>query len=77
MRINVCLKGHLSCYLAEMQKELVLEVEVPITLKEVIERLGIPLSEVEGAFSGGKWIRLSETIEEGGRIDVLPIIGGG
>jgi sulfur carrier protein ThiS len=75
--IEIHLKGHLCYYQSEKLNEVLLDVEVPVTLEELLFRLGIPASEIEGAFFNGKWILAAEPLNEGGRLDVLPIIGGG
>jgi len=77
LRINIHLKGHLSYYQSEKREEVVLDVEAPVTLEEILAQLKIPVSEVEGAFFDGKWVPLSESLERGGKLDIMPIIGGG
>ena len=54
-----------------------MEVEMPITLKEILDKLGIPAPDVEGAFLDGQWVPVFEPLEKGGRLDLVPIIGGG
>lgn len=77
LRIDVYLKGNLSYYQVEKLEHVVMEVEMPITLKEILDKLGIPASEVEGAFLDGQWVPVFEPLEKGGRLDLVPIIGGG
>lgn len=77
MLFNVHLKGHLSYYQSEKREEVVLDVEAPVTVEEILAQLKIPVSEVEGAFLDGKKVPVSESLERGGKLDIMPIIGGG
>ncbi|MFZ7126974.1 MAG: MoaD/ThiS family protein [Desulfobacterales bacterium] len=47
------------------------------TVKDIIEELGIPESEVKLAFINGVTVPLSQTLEPGDRLGLFPPVGGG
>jgi len=76
MRIH--LGGHLRWYDVEKRARLELTLDAPVTLLQLLERLGVPSAEVAVAAVNGEAAGLQETIVSGSEdVDFYPPSGGG
>lgn len=78
MQIRIRVYGHLNRYLPERQRQIMVELEAPIAVDEVLNRIGLPAQEV--------WIRrLNRTeqvygdrvLQDGDQLELFPLVAGG
>ena len=76
MRVTVRLKGQLCWYDKERRKEVTLEAPF-LTVRTILQELGIPESELYMATVDGIKVSLDQPLKDEATVELLPAIGGG
>ncbi len=78
MKSSVTLKvhGHLRWYI-QQRKRLLVDLRCPKTAGEIVERAGIPGSEVGALRLNGRKIDTDKLVCPGDVLDVIPVLAGG
>ena len=75
--VTVKLHGHLAWYLAGRQEELTVQVSAGTTLDDLVRQLGVPGPEVWLVARNGVHVKGGETLAEGDRVELIPVVAGG
>jgi molybdopterin converting factor small subunit len=75
--MHIHLGGHLSFYDAERRSWIEWPDAVPLTLRTLAERLGLPLGEVAFVAVNRRLAELDEVAHPGDRVEFFPPMGGG
>ncbi|MES0360073.1 MAG: MoaD/ThiS family protein [Anaerolineales bacterium] len=76
--MRLYLGGYLNFYNPQHGNWLVVDINQPSHLKEVLVELGIPVSDVYLVVLNGQLVELSETIVSGeDEVKLYPAVGGG
>lgn len=54
-----------------------LELDGPLTVRELAEKIGLPLSEIKIVMLNGRHATLDQRINDNDRIGYFPAVGGG
>jgi len=76
VRVTVRLKGQLCWYDKERRREVTLEA-TSLTVRAILQELGIPESELYMATVDGAKTSLDQPLKDGATVELLPAIGGG
>lgn len=76
VRATVRLKGQLCWYDKERRKEVTLEAP-SLTVRTILQELGIPESELFMATVDGIKVSLDQPLKDEATVELLPAIGGG
>lgn len=77
MLCKVSLLGYLNRYVKDLQANVEIEVDILMTPLDILEKLGIPFSEVEAVFIDGKMARFTEPLTEVKKVEFLATVSGG
>jgi sulfur-carrier protein len=79
MKIEIHLFASLSKYLptGAVDRTFVLEVSQEVSIKDVLNQIGVPLAEVKLIFLNGIHAKDTNNLKEGDRLAFFPPIGGG
>ncbi|HAH07750.1 MAG TPA: molybdopterin synthase sulfur carrier subunit [Elusimicrobia bacterium] len=77
MRYDVTAHANLRHYLPGALEKTQVESPSPLTVRELLERLRIPESEVMSASVGGTTRKLEDRLAEDCEVDLLPVLSGG
>lgn len=76
--MKLYLGAHLNFYHPRKENWLVVELEGPTRLVDILERAGIPVGEVQLVVVGGETVELTEAvISPGDEVRLFPAVGGG
>ncbi len=76
--MRLYLGGYLDFYNPESGGWLEIELDQPTKLSEVLEKLGIPLGDVQLFVLNGELVELGETMVSGqDEVKLFPAVGGG
>ncbi len=74
VKLHAVLKKHLA---AETQGVTTVEIREGATVRELIERLGIPLDHAGMKVSGSEQLELTSVLHEGQEVSLFPPLAGG
>ena len=77
MLCKVYLLGYLNRYFKNFKDNFEIEVDRLMTPLDILEKLGIPFSEVEAVFIDGKMARFTEPLAEVKKVEFLATVSGG
>ena len=76
--MRIFLGGHLNFYHPKKHKWLVVELEEPARLANLLNDAGIPLTEVQLVAINGEVVQLQNAlVSEGDEVKVFSAVGGG
>ncbi|MCX7786832.1 MAG: MoaD/ThiS family protein [Spirochaetes bacterium] len=77
MAQEVTVKIFASLFRWTRKPEVQVSLEGPISLRALLERLGIPEEEVAVIIRNGKQVKIDSEVEPGDTISLFPVIDGG
>ncbi len=77
MAIRIRLRGNLRKYSPDKRETTTLQTDVPISLRDLMRRLGIPEEEVSTAAVNGKLAPETQQVAPGDDVDLFGPIAGG
>ncbi len=75
--MQIHLGGHLSFYDADRRSWIEWPDAVPLTLRALAERLGLPIGEVALVAVNRRLADFDELVQPGDRVEFFPPMGGG
>jgi molybdopterin converting factor small subunit len=79
MKIEIRLFASLARYLPDKSdgRSLIVEVDDETTVKDILERMRVPLGEVKLIFINGIRSEMESSLKDGDRLGVFPPVAGG
>ncbi|NDY71751.1 MoaD/ThiS family protein [Desulfobacter hydrogenophilus] len=79
MKIEIRLFATLASYAShgEMDADACLSFDGPATIRDAVQRLGVPEQEIKLVFLNGVGVSLDSSLKDKDRVGIFPPIGGG
>ncbi len=77
MDYRITLKGHLFLYEPDKERRIVMGSPTPLTPAQILQKIGIPVSEIYMVASGGKQTPLDVPLSDEQDVELFPVIAGG
>ncbi|MDK2801464.1 MAG: hypothetical protein PWQ70_3083 [Clostridiales bacterium] len=77
INVTFILRGNLMWYPEQKQKAHNLTVEDNLRIIDVINKLNVPIEQINYVIKNGQKVNVNQKLTEGDQIELLPIIVGG
>lgn len=77
INVTFILRGNLMWYPEQKQKVHNLTVEDNLRIIDVINKLNVPIEQINYVIKNGQKVNVNQKLTEGDQIELLPIIVGG